>query len=210
MICRRCLVISFCALTLTAAAAHVAQGAPNRVEFRPVLSEAELGGKAYDVVTSGDETLYVWKLRYLGDNDLDKVDIRQSATKGGEFIIVIKFNKEGKKRLYKFTKKFAKRRVAIFVEGKLVTVPLVWIPHFMGDKVVAKWPGNRKDLFAFASKINNANPSIASLYIEEQANYNDAAAEEWGNYYTGLNRYIEEQRKRFAESSATTEADREI
>lgn len=200
----------FCALALTAAFACSAHCLENSIEFRPVLSEGELQGKTFDLINSGGDSLYVWKLHYLSDHDLDRIDVTQSATKANIFMVVIKFNEDGKKRLYRFTKKFAKRRVAIFVEGKLVTAPVVWIPYFMGDKVVIKWPGSQKDLWAFANKVNSANPGIISLFIEEQGSYNDYAADEWARYYTELNNYIEQRRKRFASDVSITESERDF
>lgn len=206
----KCLKLFLCillAITVMVPSAHCAQ---NHVEFKLVLSKGELEGKSFDVVKLGLEKLYIWRLHYLSDRDLDKVEIKRSATWANAFMIVIKFNKEGRKRLYKFTKKFAKRRVAIFADGKLMTTPIVWIPHFMGDKVVTRWPGSKKDLFDLAHKVNNANPSIGALYIEEQGAYNDAAADEWAKYYSNVNNFIEEKRKSMNADAREIESGRDI
>ena len=172
-------------------------GVANRVEFRLVLAKNELLHRQYDVIQNGPEALYVWKLHYLSDRDLETVEMMRSASKSNLFMIGFKFNKDGRQRLYRFTKKFKKRRVAIFADGKLVTAPLIWVPYFMGERVVVQWPGTERELRSFAYTINKKE-TIISLYIEETGKSNDIAADAWADLYGSLNKYVEKRSRQGA------------
>ena len=167
--------------------------AKNSIEFRLVLSQDEIEGKKYTTVKDGSETLYVWQLHYLTESDLEKVEVYRSTANARSLMVGFKFTVDGRKRLYNFTKKYAKRRVAIFADDKLVTAPIIWIPYFMGDKVVVRWPGSQKDLLEFASRVNKRE-TVVSLFIEEQGKYNDIASDEWAKYYERVNSFIEARR----------------
>lgn len=199
----------FFAAVYVLAAATAGDCASCHVEFRPVLSQDELQGKKFDKIECGPGVLYVWGWHYLSERDLEKVEAFRSGTRRGVLMAGFTFNKEGRKRLYKFTKKFAKRQVAIFVEGAFAAVPVVWAPYFMGDRVVVDWPGTKKELLALAGKINRRD-TVISLYIEEQGRYNDIAADAWASAYENCHRYMERKRAQFNAARSSVEEVRDF
>lgn len=170
-------------------------GSGNNVAFRPVLSKDDLEGKRFDPVRDGDETVYVWRLRYLADRDIKKVDVFQSAAAKGRLLVGFTVNDDGAKRLRYFTRKFGMRHLVIFADGKLIGMIPAVPPNFVGDKIVVKWPGTENELRAFATRMNKAPPGMLALYIEEIGKYNDVASDAWASAYEDINRFIEDKRE---------------
>ena len=168
--------------------------AANLVEIRLVLLPAEMEKEGFDVAKNGVDSVYVHKLPYLADRDIDKVEMFRSANEPGRLLVGFKFNETGKKRLYNFTKRFGQRRVAIFTEGRYVMSSSVISPVFLGGVVVIRWPGTESELRKFAFEMNKKPAGIISLYLEEQGKYNDVAADAWAETYANVNKYIEEKR----------------
>ena len=112
------------------------------------------------------------------------------------------FSEDGKKHLYRFTKRFSKRRVAILVNGKLTIAPVVWVPVFSGDRVVIPWLGTNKELAMFVDAIAKERQSLISLYADEVVTFNEVAADAWADVFENMNQYIEEKRKQCLESPA--------
>jgi preprotein translocase subunit SecD len=185
----------------------ISRAASYHIEFKPVLNADELAGKRFTVVDFGGEKLYLWNLRYLTERDMEKVEVYRSAARAKTLMAGFKFAGDGRKRLYRFTKKFAKRRVAILADGQLITAPVVWVPVFMGDKVVVTWPGTEKQLWDLAEKVNRQNDGIVTFYIDETVKYNEAAADDWAKFYETFNKYFEAKRKSQAYTMANVDSE---
>lgn len=181
----------------------------NNIEFRPVLSQDELGGKKFDAVRSSGENIYVWRLNYLADSDIKNIEMLRSVNLSRQLFVGVVFNDDGKKRLYHFSKKFGKRRLAVFAEDNFLSTIPAEPPVFLGDKVIVRWPGTETELRSFVFKVNKKPQGIASLYIEEQGKYNDTAADAWAEAYGNMNRYVEAKSRQFAGEKELVEELRE-
>jgi hypothetical protein len=174
-----------------------AAGAMNTVEFKLVLAPTEKEGTVVDTVKKGPGYVYVHKLPYLADRDIDRVEMFRSANTRGRLLVGFIFNESGKKRLYRLVKKYGTRRIAIFDEGRLIVSSSVLPPEFLGDRVVVRWPGTEDELRHFVLKVSRKPPGLFSLYIEEQGKYNDVAADAWAEAYMNVNKYITAKAKQF-------------
>lgn len=189
--------------------AQTANPGPTNVAFKLVLSPSELAGKSFETVKAGNETLHIWNLNYLSDRDVGKTELIRTVGPDNQLMVSFVFNEEGKKKLYRFTKKYAKKRVAIFADSKLIGAPVVWLPNFMGERIVLRWPWSEKELRRFVSKMNTKPQTVIQLYIEEQGKYNDIAADSWGNMYTRMNNYFEARRRQTNADRSVVDAERE-
>lgn len=165
----------------------------NNVAFRPLINKNDLDGKKFDIVNNGDGEVYIWKLRYLADRDIEKVDIYRSASAPDRLLVGFTINQDGAKRLRHFTNRFGIRRLAIFADGRLLDMIPPVAPSFLGDRIVVRWPGSENELRRFALRINRKPPGMMALYIEEVGKYNDVAVEAWASAYTEANKFIEER-----------------
>jgi tRNA(adenine34) deaminase len=181
----------------------------NNIEFRPVLSQGELGGKSFDAIRNSGEIIYVWRLSYLADSDVKNVEMFRSVNVSRQFFVGVASNDEGKNRLRHFGKKFGKRRLAVFAEGNFLSTIPAEPPVFLGDKVIVRWPGTESELRSFVFKINKKPQGIASLYIEEQGKYNDVAADAWAEVYGNMNKYCEAKNRQFIVGKEIVEEIRE-
>jgi hypothetical protein len=163
----------------------------NRVAFRPLVSDDDLEGKRTDTFPHNDGVVYIWKLRYLSDRDIDRVDIFRSATAANRLLVSFTINPDGAKRLRHFTNKFGMRRLAVFADGRLLDMIPPVPPAFLGDRIVVRWPGTERELRLFATNVNKRPPGIMALYIDEIGRYNGVAAEAWARAYEGFNRFVE-------------------
>ncbi len=188
-------------------AAAIAGG--NKIEFKPVLSQDELAGKRVDAVRNSSEIIYVWRLSYLADADIKNIEMFRSVNAPARLLLGIAFNEEGRNRLYHFSKKFGKRRLAVFAEGKFVSFVPAEPPVFLGNKVLVLWPGTEPDLRSLVFKVNKKPQGIASLYIEEQGKYNDIAADAWAEVYGNMNKYAEARSRQFVGEKELVEEARE-
>lgn len=188
-------------------AAAIAGG--DKIEFRPVLSQNELGDKRFDAVQNSGEIIYVWRLNYIADSDIEKIEILRSVNASRRLFVGFIFNDEGKKRLCYFSKKFEKKRLAIFAEGSFINTVPVAPPEFLGNKIIVRWPGTEPELRSLVLKVNKKPQGIMALYIEEQGKYNDVAAQAWAEAYGNINKYVEAKNKQFIADKEIVEEVRE-
>jgi len=176
--------------------ARAVDEAVNNIEFRLLLSPNELSKKSFDTVKTGAKSIHVWKMRYLSDIDIEQVEIFRS-TSSTKLMVCFKFNEQGRKRLYRLTKKFQNRWIAIFTQGKLLTILPISIPVFMGDRVIVNWSGTDPELRELARRIEKRRETLLALYAEEQAKYNDIATDAWAVAYERVNNYFEQKRQEY-------------
>jgi hypothetical protein len=165
----------------------------NYVAFRPLIAPDDLEGKKFDSITVSRGVIYVWKMRYIAERDIERIDIYRSAQDTARLLVGFKISADGAKRLRHFTAKFGPRHLAIFVDGRLLDMIPPAPPSFLGDRIVVRWPGTEKELRLFASRMNKKPPGMFALYIEEMGRYNDVAADAWASAYADVNRFIEEK-----------------
>lgn len=204
---RKCILL--CAIMFLYIVSSSAAASENNIRFRPILSENELEGKKFDCIHSDGELICAWRLSYLTDRDIASAEMLRSATKADRLFLGLIFNKEGEKRLYHYVMKFGKRRLAIFAGGKVLLVVPATPPVFLGNKVIVPWRGTNRELRDFVFKVNKKPQSVISLYIEEQAQYNDVAAEAWADAYENVNKYMEGRRSQNVKEKALVEAARD-
>jgi len=177
--------------------ALAADEAVNDIEFRLILSPDELSGKSFDTLQTGSKRIHIWKMRHLSDTDIEQVEIFRS-TSSANLMACFKFNEQGRKRLYRLTKRFQNRWMAIFTQGKLLTILPISIPVFMGERVIVNWSGTEPELQELAKRIEKKKETLLALYAEEQARYNDVATEAWAVAYQRVNNYFERKRQEYA------------
>lgn len=180
--------------------------AENSVEFKPVLSETETKAALFDVIQKDNETLYVHRLPFLADRDVEEVEIFRSANVPGRLLVGFTFNENGKVRFRLLVKNFRKKRVVVYGAGKLVAVSPVLPPEVSGERVVIGWPGTEEELRAFALGINKKPPGLLALYIEEQGRYNDIAADMWAEIYGTIDRYVASKSKQVTSDRSMVDA----
>lgn len=186
---------------------HTAEGSVNILEVRLILTPEESKILGCDKMKDGINVVNVCTLPYLADRDIAQVDIILSLYKSSRhrFILRLKFNENGRRRLYRLTKRYRARRVAIFVNGNLVLTTPVLPAVFIGDKVAIQWTRSEKELRAVAASLNKKTPDIIELYVDETVKYNERAADSWAETYASINRYIEEKRQELFHDRALVE-----
>jgi len=201
-------LLIFAAIILSICAC-LAVSSPNHVEFRLVVSQSETAGRHFDAVRNGSGDIYILKMPYLADRDIEQIDLLRSLSKRGRLLIGFVFNENGKKRLYRLIKKFGKRKAAIFAEGKIITTSSMLPPALLGQRIVVAWPGSEAELMRLAGAVNRKPPGVFELYVEEQGKYNDIAADAWAEAYRNINMYFEAKCRQFVSERAIIEEGRE-
>lgn len=178
-------------LCLIAAACFSSGTHNNDIEFRLNLTQADLSGKAYDTIQYGTGTINVWRLPYLTERDIEKVRMLRSISSPDTLLLSFEFNEDGKRRLYRFTKRFAKRKVGIFANGRLVANVEIAIPIFTGQMVVVTWPWSEKELKDFVKKVNTEAEGRLSGYLIEQQKINEAIHAKLTDVLNQFNKYMD-------------------
>ncbi len=182
------------------------EASQNTVEFRLLLTPEESKARGCDKVKIDGEAVNICTLPYLADRDIEHMEVFSSMNEPNRYLIRFTFNEHGKRMLYRLTKKYRGRSVAIFVGGKLIETAHVLPAVFMGEKVVIRWSGKERELRKIAEAMNKKLPDILALYAEEIGKYNDAAADSWAGAYMRVNSYIEGRQKQFRRDQALVEA----
>ena len=183
-------------ITLTfLSAAHTSYGEIDHITFKLVLNKEEPEIKEFDTVISGNEALNVSKFYFLNDASIEEVMIFHSGFTPGKMMTGFRFNEQGKKQFSLILSKFPNHRIAIFASKTLIKVLPPLPADFSSDMIVIPWPGKAKELDWIAREINKKPPSLLTLYIDETAKYNEAAADEWANIYRNLAAALEEKVK---------------
>lgn len=181
----------------------------NAVEFRLLLTPEESKGRGCDKVSINGEIVTICTLPYLADRDIEAMEVFASSSERGRYMIRFTFNENGRRRLYRLTKKYRARKIAIFIGNRFMEVTPVLPAIFMGDKVVLRWQGSIKDLRSIAGSMNKKLPDIFALYVEEMGKYNDAAADSWADMYARVNSYVGGRQKQARRDQPLIEAARE-
>lgn len=189
------------AILFTLAICNFVEGAENVVEVRLLLTQEESKKMGCEKLLDGINVINVCTLPYLADRDIEAVDIIVSlhTNNPNRFILRLKFNENGRRRLYRLTKLYRARKVAIFINGKLLLVTPVLPAVFIGDKVVIEWSRTENELRSVAAALNKKTPDIIELYVEETGKYNERASDSWADTYAAVNKYFEEKREEWAQ-----------
>lgn len=197
-----CIIICMCGVSES-------EAAKNMVEFRLLLTPAEAHARGCDTVKIDGNTATICTLPYLADRDIENIEVLASINQNNRYLLRFTFNENGRRRLYRLTKKYRARQVAIIIGEKLVKTTAVLPAVFMGDTVVLKWSGTEKEIRSIARSMNKKLPDIFALYVEEMGKYNDAAADSWADVYTRVNSYVGGKQKQFRRDQTLIEAARD-
>ncbi len=163
----------------------------NHIEFRLTLSPDELDGKKYETISIKGDDAHIWKYPYLTERDIKKVRMIRSFSSPDMLLLSLEFNEDGKKKLYRFTKKFADRKAAIFADGKLITCVKIGVPIFTSDVVVVVWPWTEKELKSFIKKVNREAEDRLTRYIEQQEKLNEMIHQRLTEVLSQINTKVE-------------------
>lgn len=167
----------------------------DRITFKLVLNPDDPDIKESDTVIKDGEVLNVSKFFFLNDSCIEEVMIFQSGVTPGKMMTGFRFNGQGKHQFNLILKKFPKHRIAIFAGRTLIKVLPPLPDDFSSDMIVIPWPGKTKELQWIAREINKKPASLLTLYMDETAKYNEAAADEWANIYRNLSTALEQKVK---------------
>ncbi len=84
------------------------------------------------------------KQPFIGNNDIKGVEVTDTAT-------VVKLTQEGDKKLLSYTRANVGKRLALMINGKIVSAPVIRVPGF-GDQIVIF--GSREKLWGAGGEVD--------------------------------------------------------